>query len=489
MTPKAIPLETNAFDAEYGTFARVDTESEKKSLQKQGEANGRENFPDPQASQPDAVELGLITKIAQTVQRTRAALSQHFVGFRECLKPIVRTWDSVALMDKIQTIPNRLRQCLDTIFHEFEIESAIKRPEWRDAQEDYKNFRKQNKLTRLPDYQPLRNSLFLFVGIIVVEMSLNATLLWELTGILVAFGQTALITAVNVIFLAAGFGLLFRYKNCILRKTRWLTLFCFPAIALVLAFNLGVGHYRDALVEAKTQSEQFLTPLNWDDANVTESVVIIIDYTKKALVSFWASPLGVESILSWLLIIVGIGCFGFATYKWYSMFDPYPGYKTRDVARKEAHKNYKLLLETTRNEIDKASKDAMDLIEDERTKVKNMRTLYDELTNNAQTLQTSYADWIVVQRTTQNHLVAAYRDSNRQARSEPAPDYFNDETSLDPTLVGAPDFDPPQLQNVAQVIEVVKTEFYRAQNINDEIMQKFTPLAHMQTDSDDSQST
>ena len=64
------------------------------------------------------------------------------------------------------------------------------------------------------------------------------------------------------------------------------------------------------------------------------------------------SPLGISSVLSVLLIIVGIGFFLLATYKWYSILDSYPGYRKLALLLKKTHKNYEKLVETTRTEIE-----------------------------------------------------------------------------------------------------------------------------------------
>ena len=314
-------------------------------------------------------------------------------------------------------------------------------PEWQNAQEEYEKFRRHHKLIRPPDYLSLKSIIFWFLFLITGEAALNATLLWELTGILTAFGQTVLITSVNVLFGAALVGLFFRYKNYVSPNIRWLTVICIPIILAVLTFNIGVGHYRDALVESKAQFEQLQTSVNWDDAsNTDESVISFIDYTQKAMESMKASLFNIDSVLSVLLIIVGIGFFGFATHKWYSMLDTYPGYRKSHLALKKAHGNYENLVETTRADMDRKIRDGENRVADERTKVMNMRTQHNELINRAQNLRTNYADWIVVLWKTQNELLALYQDSNQQARSEPIPAHFNNETPINDKLTEPPNF-------------------------------------------------
>ena len=343
MAQKTIHLGSNAFDTEREIFSPIDIDGEKKSSQKRGAENGWVNSPDSQALTLDAVEQGIIAQIAQTAGQTVDALQQHFTGFHERSMPTVNTRDAAALTNKIQAIPNRMKNSLDNIFSTFQTESNITGDEWRSAKKEYDDFRQKNKLIRDPDYDALKSSVIWLFVFLVGEAILNATLLWELTGILTAFGQTLLITLVNVFILAASFGLLFRYKNHVSWEVRWRSLLCLPVMLGVLMFNLGVGHYRDALVEAKAQAEQVLSaPFDWDNASVVESVDRVIDHTKQALESLTISPFGIESILSILLIIVGIGFFSFAAWKWYFMHDPYPGYKKRGLARKKPTKRIKI---------------------------------------------------------------------------------------------------------------------------------------------------
>ncbi len=472
-------LGDNVFDAAQETFLPVDTDSQEKPLQKQGEKNGLVNSPDSQATQMDAVEQGIVKKIAQTAQRTQGAISGYFVSFSARLLPTVTTWEPTALINMIQTIPGSVKTGLNNRLNSFATESAIKGPAWQQAKEAYKKFRHDHDLIREPDYLSRKAIILWFFLLIVVEAILNATLLWELTGILTAFGQTALITSVNVLFGAALVGLCFRYKNYDSLISRWPTLICIPVVLAILTFNFGVGHYRDALVEAKAQGEQLVANLNWDEVDESDSLDFV-DYTKKAMESMKASLFKIDSVLSGLLIIVGIGFFGFATHKWYSMLDPCPGHRKRALSLEAKHRDYKKLVATTRSEMEKTIKTAEEKVADEGTKVMNMRTEHNDLTVRAKALQQDYVNWVLVLEKTQNFLLAIYRDSNQKARTEPAPNHFNDKLPIDQQLTKPPEFDLPALQNVPQVLDAMKASADEIQKIADNIWQRFDPLADMQ---------
>ena len=108
-----------------------------------------------------------------------------------------------------------------------------------------------------------------------------------------------------------------------------------------------------------------------------------------------------------------------------------------------------------------------------------MRTEHTDLLNRAKALKEGYAKWIVVLGKKQSHLLALYRDNNRQARSEPAPNHFNSEILIDESLTDPPKFNPPDLGDVEKVIEAVGSAESRIKEIADKIWQEFNQLSDM----------
>ncbi|MDA8009359.1 MAG: hypothetical protein MPK75_06555 [Alphaproteobacteria bacterium] len=469
-------MQENAFVAEQEVFLPVNIETEEKQLPDKGKESGSQNLPRAQATKPDAVEAGIVADVTRTAQQTKNALSGHFDSFNQRLLNIVATVEPRALIERITAVSRAAKEDLSAMLDKFKNESVIRRSEWHSAQKEYDKFKESNQLGRDADYLAPRSCVGWFAGIIVVESVLNATLLWELTGFLPAVGQTMLITAVNVLFLASLAGLLLRYKNHVSRSARRLVWACIPVFPMVFAFNLGVGHYRDALVEARARSAQL-----YSDDDVFDDIDFV-DHTQKALESIIQSPFGIDSVLSILLILVGLGFFSFAAHKWYSMFDRYPGYRKCDLARKEKHENYRRLVETTRGKITSRVKGANDQVADERTKLMHMREEHKDLSNRAKTLQNSYANWIVALAKQQDFLVRLYRDHNLRARSEPEPKYFEDDVpQIADTLATPPDFSPSaSVDDVERVVEAVESTGAEMQKISEDISREFNGLADMQ---------
>ncbi len=473
----------SAFVENEAVFLPVDVDGERESLQEQGQQTGGKNFPSSDALHPGDVEHGIVQRITQTSEQTQARLSQHFDGFRQRLLPIVQTWNATASTHKIQAMTNQLENALNHLLHQFKDKSAVLGPRWRHAQDEHKNFRERNRLVRPADYSSLGKVIFCLCILCIIESILNASLLWELTGFLLALGQTLLITSVNVLIGASMMGLCLRYKNHVSPNVRWRAWICIPVILAVLVFNVGVGHYRDAIVEAQVQAEQFLAKSDWD--NSTEPVGLGFgDYTQKAMENIMDSFLGIDSILSALLIIGGLGFFGFAAYKWYSMWDAYPGYRKCDIALIKVHQDYTNLVSTTRNHLERKNDDALKQVADERTKVTNMQEQYNELINRAETLRQSYANWCVVLGQTQTTLLEIYRSANRQARSEPAPEYFNDTIPIDDRLIEPPNFEPLELGDVNAVVDEVRLAEGEIKRIADKIRKEFNILANRQNQTD-----
>lgn len=481
LTKTAVRLGDSAFDEERKTFFSVDVDNLEKELFKEGADNGKNNFPDSHASQPDAVESKVIEKITQTAQQTKQALNQHFVGFNSRLLPISETEQPAAVIDRIRQRKNEMQQALDARSDKYKRDSIIKRGSWQDAQEAYNKFREENNITRSASYLPLKSIIAFFALIIVVESALNASLLWELIGAFLAFGQTVLITSVNVMFGAALVGLLFRYKNLGSQK-RWLALISIPVSFLVLAFNLGVGHYRDAVIEAKAIKDRedglrLSNAPDWETFNYENIDNNFVDHTQhyaqQAMDRIINSPLDLDSVLSVLFIIVGIGFFGFAAYKWYSMFDPYPGYGKLDKEREKRHKSYNNLKSTVRKEMEQVIQVCKDRARDERDKAINMRMQRADLINRAKRLKEGYRDWIRTLNQQQNRLLKLYRDSNRQARSEPPPEYFSKDIPIDKSLSQPPAFAHRDKDNIEMVVEVVEETMQEIDRIEREHWKRF----------------
>ena len=452
-------LGNNVFDEEQELFLRIDTAAEEERLIKEGSQRGKDNHPDSASLELDRIETGVIEKITATVEQTKGVLTQHLGRFEHRLSIIFDLFIPQQIQDRVNLIKDNAEQELQSAFNEFNHAIAIKLEDWQGARREYDTFREDNHIIGPANYLPIWKMIVWFGIIFLIEAVLGGALLWEHMGIANAVSQAILITLVNVMVFAVMVGWALRHLNLISWK-RWTGLFAFVGAFFGLIFNLGVGHYRDAVIEARERDQQLQTGGSsiWDSPNI--EVAPYIDATKAAMEKMTQSFFGIDSSLSWLLIIVGIGFWGLASYKWYSMLDRYPGYKKLDMARKDRHKDYTKLICTTAEQMKNIKDDAIEKIVDERTKATNIHYEYNDKVNRAQNLQAQYENWISALDKKQTHLLTSYRDSNQQVRTTPPPKHFNERISINEALSKPPEFTPPLLEDeniIKTVLNIVRT--------------------------------
>ena len=300
----------------------------------------------------------------------------------------------------------------------------------------YKNFRQEANppLERLPDYSDRKNA-FLWVTIIaLVEITLNASLLMEVNqfGLLGAIMQMGIITAINIVAGMLLMGSCLRYRNLMSDQSlapqirawgAWLVMVVL--VPIIGAFNLLVGHFRDSMQKAIDTG-----------ANLTM-------IGNEALQNMITNPFEINSFQSSLLVVVGIICFGIASWKGYRSDDPYPGYGRRHRQLNAIIGDYHNAVGTARQNLEKTYKDHEQKLEDIRHSVEIKQSIWIDLHERGQRIISEYPHYLGQYQHDLNHLVAVYRDENQRARTEPPPDFFNQPLSVDQAILEPPLFKPP----------------------------------------------
>ena len=88
-------------------------------------------------------------------------------------------------------------------------------------------------------------------------------------------------------------------------------------VVAVGVFNFAIAHYRAALSD-------------YGQSAATAA--------QRALATLTESPTGLTDLLDWFLIIAGIAFCFFATWDWFKMDDPYPGYGDMDRLAKQGRR-------------------------------------------------------------------------------------------------------------------------------------------------------
>lgn len=274
--------------------------------------------------------------------------------------------------------------------------------------QEFRYFKTINRLSREPD---LPSSKFVAISwlflVIVADGVFNAYFFKDansnalLGGFLMAFA----ISAGNTLF-GFAMGLLpWRYLN---HRNRLHILWSFPLcvvmFAAIVLFNLAVGHYRELLL-----------------SNPDAQAVDIID---KVITS---SGL-LHTIQSWMLSVVGFGIAMFATYKGYTLFDPYPRYGKCYRRQEDAKNAFEKIVRTMQARINSIAKvhleEAKKGFQQINKRLQKLSGMIDELISASQ----SYDVAVAAIEDACNAVLRVYRDANRQVRDEaryPAPVYFD----------------------------------------------------------------
>ncbi|HEU0222721.1 MAG TPA: hypothetical protein VFR34_11010, partial [Paracoccaceae bacterium] len=269
-----------------------------------------------------------------------------------------------------------------------------------------RRFREIHRLERpVHEHGGMLRWVAIALGLIVLESILNGAVFAQknefglLGGALVAL----LVSVVNV-----GVSSLCGYFSRNANHRNWLRKF-FGAF-LVLAwigfasgFNLGVAHFRDAV----------LTLPDWNEA------------ARVARDSLVETPFGIGSIESWLLVGFGLLVSFFAALKGYHADDPYPDYGRVDRAVVKACDTYATQVEAAVEQLlsqrDAAIAELRDASEEVRRGIgEAVDALFGQ--SSLRSHLTTFLDQCDLKA---NLLLSIYRDANRAARSTPAPGHFD----------------------------------------------------------------
>lgn len=273
-------------------------------------------------------------------------------------------------------------------------------------------FRERHDLVR-PSAPPRLLMLIALVLIFLLgESLLNAGLL----GAAHEFGflggaSIALIIAVANIAASGIFGWQIRWINrkSVAGKVRgYLTLAAFVMFAL--AFNLMVGHFRDAVEGAQE----------------------IMVAAREAFTNFWASFLGVESAMSWLLVLIGLVVSVGTSLKTYHSFDPYPGYREVEEMLSEARRSYNDELYDAIAELTEKRDQAIDALNEGHQMISSGLREGLDATQGQTALKGHLTAFLEQCDLRANQLLTIYRDANRVARSEPVPAHFEETFRFEP---------------------------------------------------------
>ncbi|MGX0975613.1 signal transduction histidine kinase [Roseovarius sp. MBR-51] len=287
------------------------------------------------------------------------------------------------------------------------------------VQETYRwrtQFREQNKIgarpARLASSWP--NIIGLALIMILLEAAGNAYLFSQnnplgilgglIAAFLVSFANVSMSTFLGI---AARFINVKGFQN--LLKKFFGLLFCMAWLAFALGYNAAVAHFRDAVE----------TTLQWREAG------------EMAIDTLIANPVGLNTMESYVLFLLGFFISIVAFLKGYHSSDPYPGYSKVAADVVQARDTYIGYLEDSIDTLAEHRDEAVDALRQARDEV--ARHIHDSVDAlyGQKALQANLSPFLEQCNISANYLLAVYRDANKAARKDDGPAYFDKEYAFE----------------------------------------------------------
>lgn len=384
-------------------YVPVDVPGQAKSyrLVQRGTEDGSANQPETGSEFPALAEQQIITAIHSERERCLGDLTAHLRAERDALAHLQTAMD-IAGMRQAAGVAMANLSALDMSY-----DSVLASTRQRAASfsAEFEEFRRRNRLARVarqPNSRVYAGVLMAFL--IVVEGVTNAGFFagGSDSGLVggAALAATFSLVNVSVGMLNGWFPLRWAHHRNL--AIRLIGLTAFPIVCVgSLALNAFVAHYRDV---AQTTPEA--------------------DPLKAAFSGLAQNPFGLQSIVSWLLFVLGIACAGLAMAKGFALDDPHPGYGAYDRRRIAAQSAYEKLREELiegASEIrDEFASQLHEKIESLRGSSSQRQQLLGARARNLGEFEANEANLAYAAQ----QLLTIYRMANKEARMTPPPARF-----------------------------------------------------------------
>ena len=407
-------LRSDAFEPSIEIFPEIDTALLARQLKPDasGRDRGKRNQPPAEAADLDGVERELVEEVSKLRSKGIKVFQDHASVYADRLGKAAEVKNEVMIVAGTTT-GNFRELCQGS-------ESAMQESMTRlkEAAQWKANFKRANRLVR-PGIRLNSGGIKLVsvaLALILLEAVLNSYLFAQrnelglLGGIMVAI----LVSLANVgASTLAGFYSRFIWHLKLLPKIFGL-LIILGWLALVLVFNFGIAHFRDSLVSLETA--------DWNEA------------ARLAVEKMIAAPHLIQSVESWLLVLIGLIISVSACLKGFYSDDPYPYFGTveRTLQKGRAHyvQEHQITLDQLRDQRD----DSIEQLQQANDMVKSTFSEAMDALDGRSTLDIHLKQFIERCDAVVEQLLQRYRDANRDARTEPAPEYFNRVFSFEPFL-------------------------------------------------------
>ncbi len=396
------------------------------------EAQGAVDQPTSDSTTLDAHEAQIVDWVNHRGRKCREDVARRLSDFERELASVENEQELNALEQEISQIETDADIALEGRLKALLNRLSGLQTDVVNAQNDLATFKQTSGLTRSPDYSH-RSSVWKYIlACILVEIVLNSSLLMEVNpqGLFGAIMLMTLISGVNVVVFGLPMGELLRLKNRRTQRTvAWTGIILFMSFAFV--FNLAVGHYRDSVQSVATDRNADILRIGEDALNRLSNQTFRVD-----------------SINSIFLVLLGISCFGFASWKWLQRDDPYPGYGKRARKAKRTESTYIEEYDQAQAELRKVYRTFDSKLKDIRHKLQARQSKRRELCRRGERLVDEYPVNLRQYQHDLDFLLKAYRTANETVRESPAPLYFKKPVKVDSDILDPPSFHPPRESDI-----------------------------------------
>ncbi len=368
-----------------------------------GAEDGVRDYPAAEATSSSETELRIRTKFKQlqqeAINRTQEAV--------EVYESRIRSQTGAADEARLRAMPGAAKTELASKAT-IEIDYlSNQRVEVRRRDKDFRDFKAEQNIRRAPRPPIAR---VLAVGIasfaIAVELAINAYLfqVGNELGYLGAVFEALMVPILNVTatFLIVLYGIRQIGRRETHRKILgWFSLLSW--LGLVIAFNLLVAHYRDALgIMTSNEAGVF------------------------ALEHFREAPLALNGLNSWAIFLIGVFVSVIVYLEAWRWDDPIPGYGDVERARRQAVEAFNEHREEALAALAVIAETHRNAMEDARIRIDSGAREVADIVQRHRHLRSDLSSYFEYLGACANECVTSYREANIKARSAPAPRHFSD---------------------------------------------------------------
>lgn len=453
------------FNGQTGEYVRLDTDGWLKAHRIREEARklGSDNFPREDQTDFDEIHYKVLDWINQRARQCKQDVDKYLMDQMSMLNGIEEDEDLETCKDEADQIANAATIEFGEQAQEGQNALNPIKADLRNGWREYVKFRQWNHLERLAQDTDVVTAVLWVLILFFVETVLNASLLMEVNpfGLVGAAIQMGLITGINILIGFLGVGRIFRYVNHVntgKRLAGWLA--GGSLTALIMGFNVAVGHFRDSMQAMVARAE--IDP--------------IAMLENDAISRLLEEPFGFDAFQTILLVLTGILFFTIASWKGYRWDDPYPGYgpRTRKLESLKAvyAKRRKAAVQAART----CQEDAIHKLKDLQYKTKLKNDRWDELVERGRQVARNYITHMHQYQHDLNYLIAVYRSENRQTRTDPEPVFFSQPMQIDSMIMESPEFAPHEKISTRNLMEHIHDKVTEVQkSYNEEVLRRIYP--------------